>query len=238
MMDSTIDYTVRVSRRARRARIVVRPNMSVEVVLPHGLPHHHAASFVREKRGWIERSLKRFGDLPQSEMREGAHHFPQQLLLDGVGLNLSISYLKTDSDHVRVIETPAGLKLRGSVDDQEKVKSALQRWLKKKARELLPEMLDELAKLHGYPYRKVTIRLQKSRWGSCSKAGNINLNAKLLFLPPQLLRYVILHELGHLKHLNHSPSFWKEVAMADPDYRSHIREMRVVSYCVPDWAEN
>lgn len=237
-MTDPIDYTVRISRRARRARIVVRPNMSVEVVLPHGLPNHHAAGFVREKRGWIERSLKRFGDLPQSEMRESDHPFPQQLLLEGVGLSLSMIYIHTDSDRVRINEAPERLELRGSVDDPAKVKSALQRWLKKKARELLPEMLDELARLHGYQYRKVTIRLQKSRWGSCSKAGNINLNAKLLFLPPRLRRYVMLHELGHLKHLNHSPAFWKEVAMTDPDYRSHIREMRIVSCCVPGWAEN
>ena len=234
-MIENVDYTVRVSHRARRARIVVRPNRSVEVVLPHGLPNHHAADFVREKRVWIERSLKRFGETAKAQGRDHKHPLPQQLLLDGIGLNLSVNYTRTDSDRIRLVEMAEGLEIRGAVDDVEKVRLALRRWLKTKAKELLPPMLASLSEQYGYQYGKVTIRLQKSRWGSCSRAGSVSLNAKLLFLAPHLLRYVMLHELAHLKHLNHSALFWAEVARSDPDCRSHVREMRRVNWAIPDW---
>ena len=224
-----IDYTVRVSWRARRARIVVRPNMSVEVVLPRGLSDHHAAHFVREKKVWIERSLRRFGDQEKSASSSKYDSFPEVVQLEAIGMKLPVTYQKSDSNHVRVIEVEEGLQLKGHVDDADQVSLALQRWLKLKAKEQLPPMLEKLAEQFDYRYQKLTIRLQKSRWGSCSCAGNISLNAKLLLLPPHLCRYVMLHELAHLKHLNHSSQFWAAVARTDADYQSHVREMRRVS---------
>jgi len=224
-----IDYTVRVSRRAKRARIVVRPNMSVEVVLPRGLSDHHAAHFVREKKVWIERSLRRFGDWEKSGCLSADDAFPEMVQLEAIGMKLPVTYQKTDSDRVRVIEVEEGLQLKGSIEDTDQVRLALQRWLKLKAKEELPPMLERLAEQFGYRYQKLTIRLQKSRWGSCSCVGNISLNAKLLLLPPHLCRYVMLHELAHLKHLNHSSKFWATVAQTDVDYQSHIREMRRIS---------
>ena len=237
-MIEPIDYSVRVSRRARHARIVVHPNMSVEVVLPQGLSSHHAANFIREKKVWIERSLKRLGDFPKVEEGNDNPSLPQQLRLEGVGLKFSVVYIKTGSDRIRLVETATGLEIRGSIEDVEKVGVTLRRWLKGKAKEMLPQILEELSEQYGYQYQKVTIRLQKSRWGSCSRVGNISLNAKLLFLPRHLLRYVMLHELAHLKHLNHSPSFWAEVSRTDPDYLSHIREMRRVNGAIPIWVES
>ncbi|HKI60046.1 MAG TPA: SprT family zinc-dependent metalloprotease [Mariprofundaceae bacterium] len=233
-----IDYTIRVSRRARRARIVVRPNLSVEVVLPHGMPNYHAANFVREKKVWIERSLRRFGEHAEPGKESRDDPFPRQLSLDAMDLNLPVIYLKTESGRLHVAETEEGLRLKGCVDDAERVSAALQRWLKKKAKENLPPMLEGLSKACGYRYRKVTIRLQKCRWGSCSRVGDISLNAKLLFLPPHLVRYVMLHELAHLKHLNHSSQFWAEVACSDPNYRSHVSEMRSVHRLIPGWVES
>lgn len=236
-MAEEINYTVRVSRRARRLRIVVRPDMCVEVVLPHGLPHHHADHFVCEKRVWINRSLERFSHLAESRENSDNDPFPRHILLEAIGLKLPVTYTKSDSDHVRVKEEDEGLQLSGHVDDGEKVRLALHRWLKRKAKERLPQMVENLSRQYGYQHKKVTIRLQKSRWGSCSKAGNISLNAKLLFLPSHLMRHVMLHELAHLKHLNHSPHFWAEVARSDRDYLSHVREMRSVSRHIPGWVE-
>jgi len=231
-----IDYTVRVSRRARRARIVVRPNMSVEVVLPAGLARAHAAIFVREKKEWVERSLKRFGEHKGQADALTSGTFPQQLHLESLGLKMPLFYRQNGCGHVRAVEKCNELHLSGCVDDADRVRAALQRWLKQKAKACLPAMLEDLARQHGYHYRKVTVRLQRSRWGSCSKSGNISLNAKLLFLPPALVRYVMLHELAHLKQMNHSAAFWAIVEQCDPGYRSHVREMRRTSCWVPYWA--
>ncbi len=79
---------------------------------------------------------------------------------------------------------------------------------------------------YNYTYNRVAIRDTKSRWGSCSKKGNLNFNYRLLFLPQHLADYVIAHELSHLGEFNHSKNFWALVEKADPDYKSHQRELK------------
>lgn len=82
------------------------------------------------------------------------------------------------------------------------------------------------AKKMGVTYNKVTIRDQKSRWGSCSSNGNINLNWRLLFMHPKIGRYVVVHELAHRKQMNHSREFWAEVEKVIPDYRKYRKLLK------------
>jgi predicted metal-dependent hydrolase len=96
-----------------------------------------------------------------------------------------------------------------------------------RARSELPRRLNELAKRHGVSVARVSIRNQRWRWGSCSRQGHICLNWRLVVLPPWVRDYVIVHELMHLKRMDHSPRFWKLVAKACPDYhlaRRYLRE--------------
>ncbi len=98
--------------------------------------------------------------------------------------------------------------------------------LKKEARRLLPARVEALAAQMGVPYGRVTVRAQRTRFGSCSAAGNISLNCLLVCFPPPVQDYVILHELCHLKHMNHSPAFWRAVATVCPDYQTHRAYLR------------
>ncbi len=91
--------------------------------------------------------------------------------------------------------------------------------LTEQARQVIPPKVASYAKQLGIPFGKVTIRHQKTRWGSCSETGNLNFNCLLMLAPPEVLDYVIIHELCHLKEMNHSDSFWNEVEGAMPDYR-------------------
>jgi Predicted metal-dependent hydrolase len=84
----------------------------------------------------------------------------------------------------------------------------------------LPKRLLELAARHGFVVRRITIRNQRSRWGSCSRSGAISLNWRLIQTPPFVSDYILLHELAHLKHLNHSAHYWAEVARVCPDWRA------------------
>lgn len=92
---------------------------------------------------------------------------------------------------------------------QELLRNAIIRALKKRAQTYLPPLLAELAEHYGFKYKKVKITGSKSRWGSCSAIGSINLSCYLMLLPPHLMDYVLLHELTHTREMNHGPKFWE-----------------------------
>lgn len=98
--------------------------------------------------------------------------------------------------------------------------------LAKKAREYLPYRLEFWAKKYGYKYQVCKLGHQNTRWGSCSTTGTISLNIGLMKVPEVLRDYVILHELAHLNHPDHSKAFWAEVAEHDPHYKDHRRRLK------------
>ena len=96
----------------------------------------------------------------------------------------------------------------------------------KKALKLIPERVEYYAGLMGVSYGRITIREQKTRWGSCSCKGNLNFNWKLMLMPPEILDYVVVHELAHRKEMNHSRDFWKIVEQVLPDYQERRKRLR------------
>ena len=100
------------------------------------------------------------------------------------------------------------------------------RELAEQATQLIPERVKHFAPLVGVTYGRITIRNQKSRWGSCSAKGNLNFNVGLLLAPPEVLDYVVVHELCHRKEMNHSPKFWAEVIKLIPDYKQHEKWLK------------
>lgn len=99
---------------------------------------------------------------------------------------------------------------------------------KEAARELIVARLEYYNQHYQFTYNRVAIRNQRRRWGSCSSLGNLNFSYKLLFLPPHLLDYIVVHELCHLKAMHHGASFWQLVAEQVPEYKSHIRELKEI----------
>ena len=88
-----------------------------------------------------------------------------------------------------------------------------------KAMKVIPERVEYFSKLMGVTYGRITIRNQKTRWGSCSSKGNLNFNCLLMMTPPEVIDYVVVHELCHRKEMNHSKQFWSEVEKVLPDYK-------------------
>jgi predicted metal-dependent hydrolase len=162
---------VRVSERARRARVVVHPSGRVEVVLPRGVARGTAERLLREHRDWIERQLARLE--PRLALRE-----------------------LTEAEGRR----EARLRLEAAC-----------------AR--------EAARL-GVRYGRVRVADQRTRWGSCSRAGTLSFNWRLVLAPPAVLEYVVVHELLHLREPSHSPRFWELVAAARPSFREERRWLR------------
>lgn len=131
-------------------------------------------------------------------------------------------YLNSNREVIRKklpINDPATQRTR---DYQKKV-------LMKKAKEYLPYRLEYYAKLYGYKYEKCRLSHANTRWGSCSSNKTISLNIGLMKLPEPLRDYVILHELAHLNHMDHSPAFWAEVESHDPRYKIHNKKIKSFS---------
>ncbi|MDO4753005.1 MAG: M48 family metallopeptidase [Candidatus Saccharibacteria bacterium] len=131
-------------------------------------------------------------------------------------------YLKLNRETIKEklpVRDPASQKTR---DYQKRI-------LMKKAREYLPYRLEYYAKLYGYSYDKCRLTHANTRWGSCSSRKTISLNIGLMKLPVQLRDYVILHELAHLNHMDHSKAFWTEVGSHDKNYKSHDKKLKMFS---------
>ena len=126
----------------------------------------------------------------------------------------------------------------GCVKSSREVNEALRRWLVRLTRRSVVPWLDELSAQAGLPYGKVSIRGQRTRWASCSSKGNINLNFRLLFLSPEVVRYILNHELCHTVHLNHSRDFWNMLACMEPDYRFFNSQAKRGMELVPEWAKD
>lgn len=110
------------------------------------------------------------------------------------------------------------LPLSGSVREYQQMKAS--------ALALVCDRMEVLNRHYGFPVNRITIRNQKSRWGSCSSRGNLNFSYRVALLPPHLADYIIVHELCHLREHNHSPRFWDLVAQTIPDYRAYRKQLR------------
>ncbi|MCC8104606.1 MAG: M48 family metallopeptidase [Clostridiales bacterium] len=120
-------------------------------------------------------------------------------------------------------------KLADAQKDKRIITPQEREWGKKAAAMYIPERVAYFAARMGISYGRITIREQKTRWGSCSSAGNLNFNWKLMLVPKELLDYVIVHELAHRREMNHSPRFWAIVEKELPDYRERRKRLKAVN---------
>jgi len=162
-------------------------------------------------------------------------HVPESINLLAIQQIWSVVYEPTHK-RLKLLESDENtLLLEGDIKEKEALRQALNTWVKKQGQKHLKHWLASVANEMDLNYSAVSIRLQKKRWGSCSAKGGISLNAALLFLPDFLVRHVLIHELAHLKHLNHSVRFWSTVAQFDADYLSHRKSLKHYAKDVPAW---
>jgi predicted metal-dependent hydrolase len=221
-------YRIRRSKRAKHLRINIHPQSGVEVVLPHRMSERHIRPFVEQHSEWINRQVRHLGlDQPVT--------LPDSIHLAMTDELWQVSYESSQNSSHHLKEQHRHLVISGPNHELDPCRDQLLRWIRKQARHFLPERLAYLSDLTGLRYSRVSIRTQKTRWGSCSARGNINLNDRLILLPPQLADYVMVHELCHTRVLNHSPAFWALVEQHCPDYKIQQRELRRARLLLPDW---
>lgn len=199
-----IEYSVRRSDRARRVRVAVDPDKGVEVVLPRRASMRAAEAAVRELRPWI---IQRLREVEATK----AHVAARGATVPYLGTTLT---LMPERGRTRVHR--AGDVLRVPEGDS---RDALERWYRRQAKLEIAPKLDRAVQKLGTQYTALTIRNQKTRWGSCSSNGSMSFNWRLLLAPEEVLDYVVWHEACHLRVMDHSPRFWKLVAWGYPGYQ-------------------
>ncbi len=221
-------WSVRHSPRARRLSVRVFRHGGVEIVVPPRTSPARVSAFVSEHREWIERQRSRSAP-------------PMQWLLPPGALALSAlqehwpCVAGFPGGRMRVREEHGRLLLDGDLSERERLRESLRRWLLSRALARFQEPLSALAAKMGVVPERLQVRCQRTRWGSCSRGGTISLNACLLFQRPEVLRYLLVHELSHLKHMNHSARFWAEVERHEPAWKALDRELLQGWRRVPSW---
>jgi predicted metal-dependent hydrolase len=205
----------------------ISPATGVEVVLPRGASlatgQARAEALLREKAAWVRRTLDRMRRVsPESELPPLTSG--RALPFAGQRLTLDLA-TGAPSGRFRAERASDVLRLTLHVLDQETVRATLVAWYRKQASAVFAERL-QLRNSFGFRYGRVSVKEQKSRWGSCSRAGNLNFNWRLLLAPMPVLDYVVVHELAHLREHNHGPRFWALVAAVCPEHRVHRRWLR------------
>ena len=229
-------YFVRESARAKHVSLRVIAGIGLEVTIPRRFSRRLIPQVIRDNGDWIRRQFRK-------QAKELNPEFlcwpPPRLRLAAVDEVVHVHYERSPQAAVTFSwdQQQTELHLAGSVQDKSAVRAALASALKAKAtNELLP-WLATLAQQHALSYRKSVIRGQRTLWGSYSSSGTLSLNYKLLFLPPELTRYVLLHELAHTRHLNHSRRFWALLTTLEPAARELDKALGAAAKLVPPWLE-
>ncbi|MDX5333611.1 MAG: M48 family metallopeptidase [Gammaproteobacteria bacterium] len=228
----------RVIRHARYRRVGLRVTPEeLRISAPQAASERELRGIVEEHRDWAQAALAR---LEAARPRDAIHGdpLPRLLPLRAIGAQWPVAYATATGSRLRVTCRDGNVTVLAPAEAGETdLGEALRRWLMREARRHFAPRLNGLASGHGLEYGRLSIRAQRSRWGSCSGRGDISLNYRLLFLPPALVDYVLLHELAHTVERNHSARFWGVLEEMLPGARDRDRELDASRALIPAWSE-
>lgn len=210
-------FTHKPHPRSKSIKIRVESTGEIVVSSPPRTPVHKIKSFVLQQLPWIQRTRSKL------ELKHFSTHTEKHLQLFGKKYTKRID-LKSSKVGIDIFDLD--LVIHPINQSKESVQNQVDRFLKRTAREYILPRTQEIASVMSLKFNKITLKQQKSRWGSCSSQGNLNFNWRLVHYPPAIIDYVIIHELAHLEHMNHSPRFWNLVQKYDPAYKSHRRWLK------------
>lgn len=229
-------YSIKVNPRAKQVILKVSCHQGLEVVVPKGFNRGCIPEILREKREWIERAFNKLGE--HGDIGRPTLSLPQFIYLRSVDERFAVRYAYAPTGMVRLDERDDRcIDVTGETGNMDACCGVLRDWLKLRGKRHILPWLHRVSDETRLYFKSAQIRGQRSRWGSCSAKGTISLNCKLLFLPPELVRYLLIHELCHTLHMDHSPAFWRAVESIEPDGRALDAEINTARQYVPAWAE-
>lgn len=228
--------SIKVSARAMRPRLKMTPHDGLVVVVPSGFDKKQVPALLLRHEVWIQKVAAELDAQRQEPLAVSEGGLPCMIAFPHFAQSWEVEYAQTAIGEGKIKERcPNSLLVSGDVANRVLCQRLLHSWLKHRARLTLLPFLERLAAAHAFDYAEGKVRLQHSRWGSCTARRTITLNTKLLFLPEHLFSHIMLHELCHTVHLNHSTSFWALVQQHDPLWRRNNKEMKSAWKYVPEW---
>lgn len=230
LFDDRYEIVERVSAKARNVRIEIRSPREVQLIIPRYVSKTAAREFLQERESWVKQKIaelqQRYSDAPLDPQRlrwDSRDCIP----LRGVEMPIHVASASLRSITVRLEPENITLFCPGAQrGESAKLEQALRKMLQHQARLDAERLLEEEALRLGLRYGELRIADQKSLWGSCAVGGNISLSWRLVMAPPAVFRYVVIHELCHIRHHDHSDNFWALVAQQMPEYESHRRWLK------------
>ncbi len=213
-----VDYAVRTSQRAKRVLVKFRADTGLEVVYPSRRRQPTPEAVLLANSDWILRTMSRLAQAAECAAQR-RYQTGETCLYRGEAYQLKLTMLANGArSQVQLDGDTLVLACPQTAQLQER-RAAVVAWYRSQAKAYLPQRTRQLAEEHGFAFGQLRIKHQKTRWGSCSAQGNLNLNLRLMMAPNAAIDYVILHELCHLRELNHSAAFWRLVAACCPTYQ-------------------
>ncbi len=216
-----ITYLIKQSPRARYVRLEVKPQAGLIIIVPRFYHLAHLSGLLREKSKWILTKLARYARLnlvsPRKKLKDG-----DTILYLGQDLHVCIQQNR-ERNSVKLKQPELIVSIKSA---ETELNPLLEGWYRKQAEKMIKERAEELCLELAVTYCRISIRKARTRWGSCSPKGNLNFNWKLMMAPEPVINYVIIHELAHLKEMNHSKRFWQLVAQHCPQYQEHRRWLK------------
>lgn len=212
-----IEFAVVKSRR-RSLSIAIQPDGNLLVKAPFFMSDGEILKWVKTKTSWIVRKRAKIRE--QQEMNPPKKYVTgEKFWYLGQEYDLEVRISTGRSGMVGIVEDK--IVLFSKSEDGAEVQKILATWYVKQAKAVIPKRVRFWAERMGESYGNITVKNQKKRWGSCSSARNLNFNRRLIMAPEAVVDYVVVHELCHLRHMNHSKEFWDEVEKILPDYKIH-----------------
>lgn len=211
----TIEFTVAKSKR-KSLSIAIQPDGRILVKAPLFISDGEIIKWVKSKTAWIVRQRAKV--LEQQEANP-PKHFKTGETFFYLGQEYELEVRMSESRAKMAGIADDKILLFSKTDDEAAVQKILVDWYIKQAKSWIGKRVRFYAGQMDEAYNNITIKNQKKRWGSCSSAGNLNFNWRLILAPPEVIDYVVVHELCHLKQMNHSKEFWSEVEKVLPDYK-------------------
>ncbi len=220
--DTVIEYSIQYKRNKRNVTIYIDPSDGVKIFAPAGIHQHQLNSILHKKSPWIIKKQNEINEIkkqsPPKEFRSG-EKFPY------LGRHFRLEILQGGSTHHARLKFRQGMftaTIPGTFSSQERreqLRQLFKEWYISRGQEKIKERVEHYCPILKVTPTKVMLKDQKTLWGSCTKKGTININWRIIMAPLEVIDYLVVHELAHLKHPNHSDDFWHLVQLALPDYR-------------------